>query len=136
VESYNAAARYNPEAGKLLNLGYRYTRNVLRQVDISTQWPISGRWHAVGRYNYSLQDDRILEALLGLEYNQDCWALRLIGQSFTTATKASTTGIFIQLELNDFVRLGSDPLAVLRASVMGYTKLNDLPTAAPVNGLQ
>lgn len=136
VESYNAAARYNPEAGKLLNLGYRYTRNVLRQVDISSQWPISGRWHAVGRYNYSLQDDRILEALLGLEYNQDCWALRLIGQSFTTATKTSTTGIFIQLELNDFVRIGSDPLAALRTSVMGYTKLNDLPTATPVKGLQ
>jgi LPS-assembly protein len=136
VESYNAAARYNPEAGKLLNLGYRFTRNVLRQIDISTQWPIMGRWHAVGRFNYSLQDDRILEALGGLEYNQDCWSLRVIGQSFTTATKTSTTGIFIQLELNDFVRIGSDPLAALRTSVMGYTKLNDLPVATPVKGLQ
>ncbi len=136
VESYNAAARYNPEAGKLLNLGYRYTRNVLRQMDVSTQWPITGRWHAVGRLNYSLQDDRIVEALGGLEYNQDCWALRLIAQSFATATKESTTGIFIQLELNDFVRIGSDPLAALRTSVMGYTKLNDLPVATPVKGLQ
>lgn len=136
VESYNAAARYNPEAGKLLNLGYRYTRNVLRQMDISTQWPISGRWHAVGRFNYSLQDDRILEALGGLEYNRDCWALRLVAQSFATATKESTTGIFIQLELNDLVRIGSDPLAALRTSVTGYTKLNDLPVETPVKGLQ
>jgi LPS-assembly protein len=136
VESYNAAARYNPEAGKLLNLGYRYTRDVLRQMDVSTQWPISGRWHAVGRLNYSLQDDRIVEALGGLEYNQDCWALRLIAQSFATATKDSTTGIFIQLELDDFVRIGSDPLTALRTSVMGYTKLNDLPTATPQKGLQ
>lgn len=136
VESYSAAARYNPEAGKLLNLGYRYTRNVLRQVDISTQWPISGRWHAVGRFNYSLQDDRILEALGGLEYNRDCWALRLVAQSFATATKESTTGMFIQLELNDLVRIGSDPLAALRTSVMGYTKLNDLPVETPVKGLQ
>ncbi|MBA4381465.1 MAG: LPS-assembly protein LptD [Sideroxydans sp.] len=136
VESYNAAARYNPEPGKLLNLGYRYTRDVLRQMDVSTQWPISGRWHAVGRLNYSLQDDRIVEALGGLEYNQDCWALRLIAQSFATATKESTTGIFVQLELNDFVRIGSDPLAALRTSVMGYTKLNDLPTATPIKGLQ
>jgi LPS-assembly protein len=136
VESYNVAARYNPEAGKLLNLGYRYTRDVLRQMDVSSQWPLSGRWHAVGRLNYSLQDDRIVEALGGLEYNQDCWALRLIAQSFATATKDSTTGIFIQLELNDFVRIGSDPLAALRTSVMGYTKLNDLPTATPVKGLQ
>lgn len=136
VESYNVAARYSPEAGKLLNLGYRYTRDVLRQMDVSTQWPITGRWHAVGRLNYSLQDDRIVEALGGLEYNQDCWALRLIAQSFATATKESTTGIFVQLELNDFVRIGSDPLAALRTSVMGYTKLNDLPVATPVKGLQ
>ena len=136
VESYNAAARYNPEAGKLLNLGYRYTRDVLRQMDVSTQWPITGRWHAVGRLNYSLQDDRIVEALGGLEYNQACWALRLIAQSFATATNETNTGVFIQLELNDFVRIGSDPLAALRTSVMGYTKLNDLPVAMPVKGLQ
>jgi LPS-assembly protein len=136
VESYNAAARYNPEAGKLVNLGYRYTRDILRQMDVSTQWPITGRWHAVGRLNYSLQDDRIVEALGGLEYNQDCWALRLIAQSFATATNETNTGVFIQLELNDFVRIGSDPLAALRASVMGYTKMNDLPVATPVKGLQ
>lgn len=136
VASYSASARYNPEAGKLLNLGYRYARDVLRQMDVSTQWPITGRWHAVGRLNYSFQDARIVEALGGLEYNQDCWALRLIAQSFATATRNSTTGIFIQLELNDFVRIGSDPLAALRTSVMGYTKLNDLPIAPPVKGLQ
>jgi len=136
VESYNAAARYNPEAGKLLNLGYRYTRDVLRQMDVSTQWPITGRWHAVGRLNYSLQDDRIVEALGGLEYNRDCWTLRLVGQRFATATNETNTGVFIQLELNDFVRIGSDPLAALRTSVMGYTKLNDLPVATPVKGLQ
>lgn len=136
VESYNAAARYNPEAGKLLNLGYRYTRDVLRQMDVSTQWPITGRWHAVGRLNYSLQDDRIVEALGGLEYNRDCWTLRLVGQRFATATNETNTGVFIQLELNDFVRIGSDPLAALRTSVMGYTKLNDMPVASPVKGLQ
>jgi len=136
VESYNAAARYNPEAGKLVNLGYRYTRDILRQMDVSTQWPITGRWHAVGRLNYSLQDDRIVEALGGLEYNQDCWALRLIAQRFATATNETNTGVFIQLELNDFVRIGSDPLAALRTSVMGYTKMNDLPVATPAKGLQ
>ncbi len=133
TESYSAAARYNPEAGKLLNLGYRYTRNTLRQMDISTQWPIAGRWHGVGRLNFSLQDSRILEALGGLEYNAACWALRMGAQSFATATRERTTGIFIQLELNDMVNIGvgSDPLATLRSSVMGYTKLNTPPADQP-----
>ncbi|MCG6933351.1 MAG: LPS-assembly protein LptD [Gallionella sp.] len=97
----------------------------LRQVDISSQWPIYGRWFGVGRWNYSLQDSRILEAIGGLEYNQDCWLLRLVAQRFATATQQSNTGFFVQLELNDFVKVGSDPLDLLKQSVPGYTKLND-----------
>jgi LPS-assembly protein len=136
TESYNMAASYKPEAGKLLNLGYRYTRGILKQVDIATQWPISGRWHTVGRFNYSLHDQRILEALGGLEYNESCWTLRLVAQTFTTAAKETTTGMFVQLELNDLVRIGSDPLAALRTSIIGYTKLNDVQIAPPSQGLQ
>ncbi len=136
TESYSAAARYNPEAGKLFNLGYRFTRNTLRQMDVSTQWPISGRWHGVGRLNFSLQDNRILDALGGLEYNVSCWTLRLVAQSFATATQERSTGIFIQLELNDLVSIGSDPLTALRSSISGYSKLNDLPVERPVQGFK
>ncbi|NOT18864.1 MAG: LPS-assembly protein LptD [Sideroxydans sp.] len=136
TESYNVAASYKPEAGKVLNLGYRYTRGILKQMDIATQWPISGRWHSVGRFNYSLHDQRILEALGGLEYNENCWTLRLVAQTFATAAKETTTGVFVQLELNDLVRIGSDPLAALRTSVIGYTKLNDVQAAPSIQGLQ
>jgi len=136
TESYNVMARYNPEAGKLLNLGYRFTRNTLRQADVSGQWPLFSRWHGVARLNYSLQDRRSLEALAGLEYNQACWTMRFVAQSFTTATRERSTGIFLQLELNDLVRIGSDPLDALRNSVSGYTKLNSLPAEQPEQGLR
>ncbi|MBI5006531.1 MAG: LPS-assembly protein LptD [Nitrosomonadales bacterium] len=136
TESYNVRARYNPEAGKLFNFGYRFTRNTLRQADVSGQWPLYSRWHGVARLNYSLQDQRSLEALAGLEYNQACWAMRFVAQSFTTATRERSTGVFLQLELNDLVRIGSDPLDALRNSVSGYTKLNSLPAEQPVQGLR
>ncbi|MBI4807528.1 MAG: LPS-assembly protein LptD [Nitrosomonadales bacterium] len=136
TESYYTMARYNPEAGKLLNLGYRFTRNTLRQADVSGQWPLLSRWHGVARLNYSLQDHRSLEALAGLEYNQDCWAMRFVAQSFTSATRERSTGVFLQLELNDLVRIGSDPLDALRSSVTGYSKLNSLPAEQPVEGLR
>ena len=131
VQRYNIAAAYRPESGNVLNLGYRFTRNTLRQVDISTQLPLMGRWHAVARWNYSLQDSSILEAIGGLEDNQDCWMLRLVAQRFATATQQSNTSFFIQLELNDFVKVGSDPLSLLRQSIPGYTKLNEKPTTQP-----
>lgn len=127
LQRYNLATHYRPEAGKTLNVGYRFTRNILRQAEISTQWPLFGRWHALAKGNYSLQDARILEAIAGLEYNQSCWTLRLVAQRFATATQQTNTSLFMQLELNDLLRMGSDPLDVLKRSVPGYTKLNDSP---------
>ena len=127
-EKLNVGARYQPESGKVLNLGYRFTRDSLRQVDISTQWPMSRHWSVMARWNYSLQDNRILELLTGLEYNESCWTARLVIQRFATATNELSTGIFAQLELNGLVRVGSDPLNALRQSIAGFTKLNQ-PTA-------
>ncbi len=123
-EKFNLAVRYQPESGKVLNLGYRYTRNSIRQAELSTQWPLLGRWQAVARWNYSVQDNSTLEALAGLEYNESCWAVRLVAQRFATATGQFATGFFVQLELNDLVRVGPNPLGMLRQSVPGYTKVN------------
>lgn len=131
MQRFNIAARYHPEPGKAFNLGYRYQRDTLRQVDVSSQWPIFQRWHGVGRMNYSFPDSRILDSSAGLEYNQDCWTLRLVVQHFATATKETNTSFFVQLELNDFVKVGSDPLGLLKQSVPGYTKLNERPNKKP-----
>jgi LPS-assembly protein len=72
-----------------------------------------------------LQDAQILEAIAGLEYNQSCWTLRLVAQRFATATQQTNTSFFLQLELNELVKVGSDPLSLLKQSVLGYTKLNE-----------
>jgi LPS-assembly protein len=129
IQRYNLGARYRPEPGKSLNVGYRFLRNTTRMIDVSTQWPLANKWYAVGRWNYSYQDSRLLDSIAGLEYNQDCWTLRLVAQHFTTALQQTNTGFFVQLELNDFLQVGSDPLAVLRKSVPGYSKLNDRNSA-------
>jgi LPS-assembly protein len=57
--------------------------------------------------------------------------MRLVAQRFATATQQSNTGFFVQLELNGFVKVGSDPLTMLKQSVPGYTKLNDKITIQP-----
>ncbi|OIR09687.1 LPS-assembly protein LptD precursor [mine drainage metagenome] len=143
---YNVTAHYRPEPGKLLNLGYRYTSETLalntglpyalRQADVSTEWPLFGHWLGVASWSYSLIDKSPVESLVGLEYNQACWTMRFVAQSMVTAINVKSTGIFIQLELNDLVRIGSDPLDALRLSVPGYTKMNSLPSAQPDPGLR
>lgn len=117
----NLRFSYAPSEGKQFNFGYRYTRGELDQVDISGQWPISRKWSAVSRLNYSLLEDRSIENLLGLEYNDGCWVARVVTQRFAVAPELTTTSLFIQLELLGLGRVGSDPRALLSRQVRGYT---------------
>ena len=124
IEKVRTGISYQPEAGKVLNLGYRFTRGVLEQVDTSMQWPLGGNWHGVTRVNYSLLDDKILAGLAGFEYNSCCWALRVVLQRLTTATQTTTTAFFVQLELKGLMGLGNNPLQVLQQSIPGYTSVH------------
>ena len=116
--------RYQPAPGRVVNLTYRYTIDSLRQTDYSTQWPVGQGWTALARWNYSQQDHRTLEGLLGVEYQADCWVLRLVAHRFATTTQETSTTIFVQLELNGVSRIGSNPMETLRRNIGGYARLD------------
>jgi LPS-assembly protein len=124
MERLNIGGRYQPELGKVLNAGYRYSRDQLGQIDLSAQWPLFGGWHAVGRFNYSTKDRRMIESVAGLEYDGDCWVGRIVFQRLATQTQRSNTALFFQLELNGFAKVGSNPLDILRRNVPGYGVIN------------
>lgn len=119
--------RYNPEPGKLLNMGYRYNRGTFEQTDFSTQWTINEHWSIVGRWAYSLRDRRATTTIAGIEYNAGCWVGRFVMQEFVTFTQDSVRAFFFQLELNGLSKIGSNPLEILRQNVMGYQRVNALP---------
>lgn len=138
----NISTRYQPEPGKILNMGYRFTKDSLEQLDISGEWPLGGSWYGVGRLNYSLRDHVAtavapadvsgpIEYLAGVEYNAGCWQTRAVLQRLPTATAASTAkanyAFFVQLELSGFSKIGSNPLDVINRSVYGYTDIAKLP---------
>lgn len=125
AERYTASVRYNPEVAKVLNASYRFSRETIRQIDLSAQWPVAAGWYAVGRYNYSLLDKRLLEGLGGIEYNAGCWVFRAVLQRVQAATQVSSTGIFFQLEFNGVGQVGTeDAVALLSRSVPGYSVTN------------
>lgn len=132
-ERLTFSTRYRPEPLKTVNLSYRFLADDInngvesKQVDLSMQWPLAGRWFSVGRFNYSLQDKRIVEGIAGLEYGADCWTSRFIVQEFALTAGATTTTFFLQLELNGFSRIGSNPLEALKRNVPGYQKINVKP---------
>ncbi len=124
LERLNLAGRYQPEAGKVLNAGYRFSRDQLGQLDLSGQWPVFGGWHAVGRFNYSTRDRRMIESVAGLEYDGGCWVGRVVMQRLATQTQRSNTALFFQLEFTGFAKVGSNPLDILKRNVPGYGVIN------------
>ncbi len=138
MERSSIGLRYQPELGKVLNASYRFASNQvtggdLKNVDISGQWPIWGGWSAVGRYNYSILDHKPVETVAGLEYGAGCWAVRLVSHQVATLSGRTNTSFFVQLELNDFARIGSNPADLLRRNIDGYG-LSNQPVADPVFG--
>ena len=124
----NVLARYNPEPGKLLNVGYRYTQQFLEQVNVSGQWPLSQGWYGVGRFNYSIKEKTLIESLAGLEYDAGCWQARTVIQRVETATANANYGLFFQLELGGLASIGSNPLNLLRRDIPGYLSTSEIPT--------
>ena len=137
----NLLWRYLPPDGRILNLGVRYLQDEIGQIDGSWRWPIGRQWTALGRANYSWLKERIdpltgviaesdpgiVEGVLGLEYNADCWASRFVIQHFVTAEGKTTTAFFFQLEFGGLMRLGSNPFDILRRNIPGYRLPQDRP---------
>ena len=125
AEKYGVGVRYAPEVAKVLNFSYRFQRDLLRQIDISGQWPVATGWYGVGRYNYSLLDKRLLEGLAGAEYNAGCWVFRFVVQRIQAAAQVSSTALIFQLEFTGVGQIGTaEAVQLLRRDVPGYSVIN------------
>jgi LPS-assembly protein len=128
VERYSMSARFAPEIAKVISASYRYNRDPalpIRQMDLSGQWPVKPGWYAIGRFNYSFEDRRLLEGIAGVEYNAGCWVFRGAFQRIQAAVQTTSTGMFFQLEFNGFGSVGSDELVQLfKRNISGYAVTN------------
>jgi LPS-assembly protein len=124
--------RYQPRRSSVISAYYRYQEASTpsastNQIDISAQWPITDRWYGVGRYNYSLESRKPVEAIAGFEYKEDCWLLRFAFQRFQTTTATATTNFYVQLELTGLTSVGTNALSQLQRNIPGYQRINPLP---------
>lgn len=124
IQKSSAGIRYQPETRKVISSTYRYTRDLLDQIDLAAQWPVVKNWYGVGRVNYSLQERRLIETMAGLEYESCCWSLRFAVQRFAVATNNVNTTFFLQFQFKGLGGLGSNPTDMLKRSVPGYVPLD------------
>ncbi|MEM6302091.1 MAG: LPS-assembly protein LptD [Pseudomonadota bacterium] len=82
----NFLASYNRRDESVINLGYTFRRPVALvgnqpttdQVNLSTYFPINKNWRFFMGWNYSLEANRSVEDMVGIEYDSCCWQLRLL----------------------------------------------------------
>jgi LPS-assembly protein len=130
-EKLTVATHYLPVPGKIINAAYRYARSTpdghpIEQVDLSTQWPIGGNISALARWNWSIEDRKLVEGLAGFEYNAGCWQVRAVAHRFITSTQQYSTSFLIQLELSGLSRIGINPLETIRQNISGYRRTDEI----------
>ncbi len=114
-------ASYRGADQRLFNFSHRYDRDGEEQVDLSTAWPLRNNLRGFARWNYSLDEDRTLNSLLGLEYESCCWAFRLAARQYVTDSDESNRSIYAQLILKGLAGVGRGAGAQLRHDILGYT---------------
>jgi LPS-assembly protein len=139
-------ARYSPGNYRVVSASYLLQRGTSEQIDVGWQWPLNdlwgdkgqnlgpgmgegeGRWYSVGRLNYSLMDRKLVDALVGLEYDAGCWLGRIVIERLQSSTTSSNKRILFQLEFVGFTRLGSSALQSLRENIPRYQNLREKVT--------
>ena len=140
--------RFNPSPYRVFNTAYRLTRDQSEQIDLGWQWPLrdlawgaedapagpalapgqglgTDRWYSVGRMNFSLKDRKMVDTLLGFEYDAGCWLGRVVYERLQSTTSTSRSRILFQLEFVGLARVGSSPLKTLRDNIPRYQYLRE-----------
>jgi LPS-assembly protein len=137
--------RYSPSDYRVVTAAYRFQRDSSEQLDVGWQWPLNdlwgdrgqdlgagrgqgpGRWYSVGRLNYSLMDRKMVDSVIGLEYDAGCWLGRVVLERLQTSTSSANTHISFQIEFVGFSRLGvgGNPLRTLKENIPRYQYLRE-----------
>ena len=129
--------RYRRDNNHIFNMGYRVRkdRQRIEQSDVSLIWPLSDRWRVIARWNQDLINNRVVEALAGLEYQSCCWSVKVAARRWINDSDIVVVGdieekegVYIQFELKGLAGIGSSLESLLTKSITGYREQskNDL----------
>ena len=102
--------QYRPDPSEVVNVGYRFQEDILKQYDGSFAWPIASHWNTVGRWVYSLQDHQIIEQLAGFEYKSCCWRIQVLQRRYCDQPHRGTRHL-------DCITIGTDGLELGRKAL-------------------
>lgn len=135
---------YKPLTNHIINLNYNYLvngevnrvagtvvqDNSLNQATIAYAWPFSERWSTLGVYSYNVSKKYDMLTFAGLQYDNCCWAFRIIGGRTFKSLNEDTyrpeynSNIFFQVVLKGLGSATSgDPVSLIRNYLPGYVDI-------------
>jgi LPS-assembly protein len=147
------SGRYNPGSYRVVSAAYRTENSeaglpVSRQVDVGWQWPLhdlwggadtqdgegrglgEGRWYSVARMNYNPLDKKMVESVIGFEYDAGCWLSRVVAERLQVTDGIARQRLLFQLEFVGFSRIGTNAMGSLKTNVPRYQPLRQ-PSMTP-----
>jgi hypothetical protein len=118
IAAQHCGCPLQPEQLPLATLAYQRERAASEMINVGWQWPVNDlwgdkgaspgsrsgsggrRWYSVGRMNFNMVEQRMVDSLYGFEYDGCCWIGRAVLQRTYTSRTASNT----QIMFSDRVR--------------------------------
>ena len=143
TERSSVDLRYRHPQGHIVNLGYRWEiegfdpgvvpgdddfRNFNREEwDLSFAWKASPRIDLIGRYLHDQTNDRSLEQLAGLQWNDCCYGVQLVWREWVDDNDTARVnddfndrGLFLRFVFRGLGGVGQDADSYFERAIPGY----------------
>ncbi len=121
ISSYDLRLNYRDEKKRIANLSFRELDTELKQVSLSGSYPFNEKWSFVGSIDHDLDNDRNLEALAGIEYQDCCWKTRFVVKRYLTSDNVTYENpVFLEFELKGLGTIGSSATRQIKDKIYGY----------------
>ena len=140
----NVNFHYQPAVNHIISFGYSYlsSGNILQlgrngiqnkplnQANVAYAWPLNERWSGLGAYSYNVSENYSMMTFLGLQYDNCCWAMRLMGgrafQSISpdTLMPRYNNNVYFQILLKGLGSVATtDPASTINSFLPGYRNM-------------
>jgi LPS-assembly protein len=105
----------------IVNLDYRYRRDLIEQASMTAEVPVGAAWKLVGGYTYSLRDKRAIDAFAGIEWDSCCTAIRILSRHYVYDFKGdSNNAIMFEIQFKGVGSYGQKAGSFLQNAILGY----------------
>lgn len=116
---------YRSDNRHIFNAGYRKRGNDIEQLDVNFAWPMTPTLALIGRSFYDLKRKQAIETFGGVQYDDCCWRLRLVGREYRRPYESvqgsdATTGVFLEVVMKGLAGFDGGLESILEDGIHGY----------------